>query len=130
MVKADNTTITKVDDLNGKNVATESNSTAALALKKFAPQANVLLFSEDAQCVAAVQQGRADAYVLDQGILISDAAGAGFAALRQAEHAAKLDTVWIALQGNGHIVAMDGPGDPDVATGDITFIAEVAPSQG
>ena len=73
MVKADNSTITKVDDLNGKNVATESNSTAALALKQYAPQANVLLFQEDAQCVAAVQQGRADAYVLDQGILVSDA---------------------------------------------------------
>jgi glutamate transport system substrate-binding protein len=73
MVKADNTAITKVEDLNGKNVATESNSTAALAIKQFAPQANVLLFQEDAQCVAAVQQGRADAYVLDQGILVSDA---------------------------------------------------------
>jgi hypothetical protein len=24
---------------------------------------------------------------------------------------------------------MDGPGDPEVATGDITFIAEVAPSR-
>ena len=47
----------------------------------------------------------------------------------EAERAAKLDTVWIALQGNGHIVAMDGPGDPDVATGDITYIAEVAPEQ-
>jgi glutamate transport system substrate-binding protein len=73
MVKKDDTAITKVEDLNGKNVATESNSTAALAIKQFAPQANVLLFQEDAQCVAAVQQGRADAYVLDQGILISDA---------------------------------------------------------
>jgi hypothetical protein len=50
--------------------------------------------------------------------------------ITEAEHAAKQDTVWIALQGNGHIVAMDGPGDPDVATGDITFIAEVAPEQG
>jgi hypothetical protein len=49
--------------------------------------------------------------------------------ITEAEHAAQQDTVWIALQGNGHIVAMDGPGDPDVATGDITFIAEVAPSQ-
>ena len=42
-------------------------------MKKFAPQAKVLLFQDDAQCVAAVQQGRADAYVLDQGILIGDA---------------------------------------------------------
>ena len=73
MVKKDNSSITKVVDLAGKTVATESNSTAALSLKKFAPTARALLFTEDAQCVAAVQQGRADAYVLDQGILISDA---------------------------------------------------------
>lgn len=73
MVKADNTTIKNVNDLNGKTVATEANSTAVLALQKAAPGAKPLLFQEDAQCVAAVQQGRADAYVLDQGILISDA---------------------------------------------------------
>jgi len=73
MVKKGNSSITKVSDLNGKNVVTESNSTAALSLKKYAPQAKVTLLQEDASCVAAVQQGRADAYVLDQGILISDA---------------------------------------------------------
>ncbi|MEA2775747.1 MAG: hypothetical protein QOF90_1153, partial [Acetobacteraceae bacterium] len=28
------------------------------------------------------------------------------------------------------IVAMDGPGDPEVATGDVMFIAEVSPSRG
>jgi glutamate transport system substrate-binding protein len=53
--------------------ATEANSTAALTLQKAAPGVNTLLFQEDAQCVAAVQQGRADVYALDQGILISDA---------------------------------------------------------
>jgi len=47
--------------------------------------------------------------------------------ITEAEHAAKLSPVWIARQGNGHIVAMDGPGDPDVATGDVLFIAEVGP---
>lgn len=73
MVKADNTTIKSLDDLKGKKVATESSSTAALALKQLVPTAKVQLFQEDAQCVAAVQQGRVDAYVLDQGILISDA---------------------------------------------------------
>jgi hypothetical protein len=51
------------------------------------------------------------------------------AVIAEAEHAAEQDTVWIALQGNGHIVAMDGPGDPEVATGDVTFIAEVAPAR-
>ena len=73
MVKKGNTSIKSVKDLDGKTIATESNSTAALAVKKLAPKAKVLLFKEDAQCVAAVQQGRADAYVLDQGILLGDA---------------------------------------------------------
>jgi hypothetical protein len=49
--------------------------------------------------------------------------------ISEAEHAAKQTPVWIARQGNGHIVAMDGPGDPEVATGDVMFIAEIAPSQ-
>jgi glutamate transport system substrate-binding protein len=73
LVKKTNNAITKVDDLNGKTVATESNSTAATAIKKFAPQAKVVLFADDNSCVQAVQQGRADAYVLDQGILLGDA---------------------------------------------------------
>jgi glutamate transport system substrate-binding protein len=73
MVKKDNSTITSVDDLHGKKVATESNSTAALALKQKVPDAQVTLFQTDEECQAAVQQGRVDAYVLDQGILVSDA---------------------------------------------------------
>ena len=73
MVKKDDNKISSVNDLNGKTVVTESNSTAALDLKKAAPGAKVILQQQDQQCVAAVQQGRADAYVLDQGILISDA---------------------------------------------------------
>jgi len=73
MVKKDNNSVKTIKDLNGLKVATESNSTAALAVKKLAPKAKILLFKEDAQCVAAVQQGRADAYVLDQGILLGDA---------------------------------------------------------
>lgn len=73
MVKKDNTSINSVKDLAGKNVATESNSTAVTALKAQAPSAKLQLYAEDAQCQAAVQQGRADAYVLDQSILISDA---------------------------------------------------------
>jgi hypothetical protein len=48
--------------------------------------------------------------------------------IAEAEHAAQESPVWIARQGNGHIVAMEGPGDPGVATGDVMFIAEVAPA--
>lgn len=73
MVKKGNTAIKSVDDLAGKTVVTESNSTGVLALKKFAPKAKPLLLKENVQCVAAVQQGRADAYVLDQGILLGNA---------------------------------------------------------
>jgi hypothetical protein len=47
--------------------------------------------------------------------------------IAEAEAAAKIQPCWIARQGNGHIVAMDGPGDPEVATGDVVFIAEISP---
>jgi hypothetical protein len=49
--------------------------------------------------------------------------------VKEAVTAAQRDPVWIAQQGNGHIVAMDGPGDPNVASGDIVFIAEIAPQR-
>jgi hypothetical protein len=49
--------------------------------------------------------------------------------IAEAEHAAQLEPCWIAMQGNGHVVAMDPPGSPDVATGDLVFIAEVAPAR-
>ncbi|WP_428486604.1 hypothetical protein [Rhodopila sp.] len=49
--------------------------------------------------------------------------------IAEAKRAAKSQPCWIARQGNGHIVAMDGPGDPEVATGDVQFIAEVGPFQ-
>lgn len=74
LVPKANTSITKVTDLNGKTVCTESNSTAAADIKQFAPSANIILFQENAQCVQAVEQGRADAYVLDQALLLGDAA--------------------------------------------------------
>jgi hypothetical protein len=47
--------------------------------------------------------------------------------IAEAERAAATQPCWIARQGNGHVVAMDGPGDPDVATGDVLFIAELGP---
>ncbi len=73
MVNASNNTITSVKDLVGKKVITESNSTAILALKKQVPSVTPILFTENAQCVAALKQGRGDAFVLDQSILLSTA---------------------------------------------------------
>jgi len=73
LVKKADTAIGKAADLNGKTVCTESSSTAAQDIKKFAPSAKLVLFDTNAECVQAVEQGRADAYVLDQGLLVGDA---------------------------------------------------------
>jgi len=75
MVAADNTDITSVDDLAGKTVTTQTNSTSLTALQDQVPTATLQPYTNDAECVAALTQGRADAYVIDQSILISDAIG-------------------------------------------------------
>jgi hypothetical protein len=46
-----------------------------------------------------------------------------------AKRAAKTEPSWIAMQGNGHVVAMAPPGSPDIATGDVIYIAEVSPAR-
>lgn len=72
-VKASNTDIKSVSDLKGKKLVTESNSTAITAIEKFVPGNTPTLFADNDSCVAAVQQGRADAYILDQSILLGNA---------------------------------------------------------
>jgi hypothetical protein len=47
--------------------------------------------------------------------------------IEEAKRAAKTEPSWIAMQGNGHVVAMAPPGGPDTATGDVIYIAEVSP---
>jgi hypothetical protein len=49
--------------------------------------------------------------------------------IEQAKKAALAEPSWIAMQGNGHVVAMEPPGSPDAATGDVIYIAEVSPEQ-
>lgn len=65
--------LTSAADLAGKTVVTESGSTIPAAVKAVAPTAKIQLFDTDAECVQALEQGRADAYVLDQGVLAGDA---------------------------------------------------------
>ena len=72
-VKKSRTGINSLADLAGKTVVTESGSTAATAIKKAAPTAKVQLFDTNTECLEALQQGRADAYVLDQGLLAGNA---------------------------------------------------------
>ncbi len=72
LVTKGDTAITKAADLDGKTVCTETASTAAGDIKQFAPSAKLVLFDTNAECVQAVEQGRADAYVLDQALLLGD----------------------------------------------------------
>ena len=47
--------------------------------------------------------------------------------IKEAEQSARAEPSWIVRQSNGHIVVVeDGPGSPDTATGDISYIAEVS----
>ncbi|MFC4330548.1 glutamate ABC transporter substrate-binding protein [Streptomyces andamanensis] len=72
-VRASESGVRTLADLAGKTVVTQSASTAATAVKQGAPTAKVQLFDTNVECVQALRQGRADAYVLDQGILAGNA---------------------------------------------------------
>jgi hypothetical protein len=50
--------------------------------------------------------------------------------IEEAKQAAIAEPCWIAMQGNGHVVATEPPGSPDAATGDVIYIAEVSPASG
>lgn len=71
LVKADNEDITGIADLAGKEVATQANSTGVTVLENEAPEAKILGLPDHAQALAAVQQGNADAYVIDQTLLMN-----------------------------------------------------------
>ena len=74
LVKKDNTTITKVDDLNSKKVCSVQGSTSETNIKTKAPQAQLLSLDAYAACVSSLKDGRVDAVSTDDIIL------AGFAA--------------------------------------------------
>lgn len=76
-VRADDDAITTVEDLAGKKLTTESASTGLQAILDNVPgatEADVQQFAENDQCLAALTQKRVDAYILDQSILMSNAA--------------------------------------------------------
>jgi len=72
-VKKNNTGISTLNDLAGKTVVTQSGSTAATIVKGKVPSVTIQLFDTNVECLQALQQGRADAYVLDQGVLAGNA---------------------------------------------------------
>lgn len=65
LVLADNTDINSVDDLDGKNVAVQSGSTGPSIVTEYAPGATQQQFSTDEEARQALEQGRVDAYVID-----------------------------------------------------------------
>lgn len=71
LVASDNTDINSVADLAGKTVATQAASTGVTLLEEVAPDAEILALPDHAQALQAVQQGRADAYVIDQSLLLN-----------------------------------------------------------
>lgn len=71
LVKSDNTDINSVADLAGKTVATQANSTGETLLATEAPDAVVLPLPDHAQALEAVLNGNADAYVIDQTLLLN-----------------------------------------------------------
>lgn len=71
LVKADNTDITSLADLAGKTVATQAGSTGETLLETEAPDADVLALPDHAQALESVVNGNADAYVIDQTLLLN-----------------------------------------------------------
>lgn len=66
-------TITGPADLEGKNLVTQSNSTGIQAIEDNVPSpGKVETLADNESCVAALKQGRVDAYVLDQGVLLGN----------------------------------------------------------
>lgn len=66
---ANNSKITGVKDLNNKKVLVVKGTTAADAVHKFAPKAEILQFDDYGQAFAALKADQGDAFVTDNGIL-------------------------------------------------------------
>ncbi|MEV4257736.1 glutamate ABC transporter substrate-binding protein [Spirillospora sp. NPDC049652] len=71
--KKDKTGITAPADLKGKTVIAGANTPAIAAIKKVAPDAKIVTFGTDPECVQALKQGRGDAYVQDEALLLATA---------------------------------------------------------
>ncbi len=72
-VKKGTTGISSPQDLNGKTVIAGANTPAIPTIKKLAPQAKIITFGGDPECVQALKQDRGVAYVQDETLLVADA---------------------------------------------------------
>ncbi|MFF5207327.1 glutamate ABC transporter substrate-binding protein [Streptosporangium sp. NPDC000396] len=72
-VKKGTSGIAKPEDLNGKTVIAGANTPAIPAIKKVAPQAQIVTFGSDPECMQALKQDRGVAYVQDETLLVANA---------------------------------------------------------
>jgi glutamate transport system substrate-binding protein len=79
LVKADDTSITGPDSLDGKKVCSVTGSTPAKRIQTDHPKAQLQLFDAYSKCVEALAQGSVDAVTTDDIILVGYAAQAQFA---------------------------------------------------
>ena len=70
MVNKDNTTISKVSDLNGKNICVTKGSGSETFVPLNAPKAKLTVFSTMTQCMEALAQRRLDGVTTTQSILL------------------------------------------------------------
>lgn len=69
----DKDSITGVDDLTGKKLVTQSNSTGITAIEEHVKDPeSVQQLPDNESCVNGLKQKRFDAYVLDQGVLLGN----------------------------------------------------------
>ncbi len=71
LVKRDNTAIAKFADLNGKRVATVQGATGDRVTALLAPQAQRTTFGQNSEALLALKEGRADAFVQDDVLLLA-----------------------------------------------------------
>lgn len=72
LVKKTNNDISSVKDLDGKKVGVQAGSTGPDVVKENASGATVQEFQTDDEITQALRQGRIDAYVVDQTLLLGD----------------------------------------------------------
>lgn len=70
-VRDGQTGIAKPEDLKGRKVIAGANTPAIPAIQKAAPDAEIITFGSDPECFQALKQGRGDAYVQDEAVLLA-----------------------------------------------------------
>ncbi|MDH2391976.1 glutamate ABC transporter substrate-binding protein [Streptomyces sp. HNM0663] len=106
LVRADDSSITKVEDLNSKKLCSVTGSTSAQNVKnKLAPKADLQQLGGYSECLTGLENGAVDALTTDDSIL------AGFAA--QQQHQGKFKLVGLKMSDENYGIGLK-KGDKDL----------------